>query len=157
MSVEANKLEPPCIQFVDYLPRGSIAIPALADSEIRIDRRCQCLDILSSYASIELPHTRYRPTDDTSVRIDTIHLDMYTQTFEAFGVVLAVEFVWVHCRAQFRQPSAKFWKQQKNSFALADDIEVVYISSASHANAFEPQINAVEVIVHGILPYELAD
>ena len=58
---------------------------------------------------IELTDLDSGPVEYSVVYIYAVYLDVLAKEFEAFGVVLAVEFLRVHLASVFSQTPADFW------------------------------------------------
>ena len=132
MGVEFYKFEPFRIKLRNYLASLVVAVDILADTEVRVDRGKHGIYLGWTYAAVELTGFRLRASYNSVVDVHPIHLDVYSETFHAFRVMLAVELALVESCAKQRKSDSHLWydirQECREFFFCNNEILIIDIS-----------------------------
>ena len=138
MGVEFYKIEPFRIKLRNYLACLVVAVDILADAEIGVNACQHSVDFRRANASVELTGFRLRASYDSVVDVHPIQLDMYSETFYTFRVVLAVELVLVESCPKQRKSDSHLWydirQECREFFFCNNEILIIYISLIGNAH-----------------------
>lgn len=106
-----------------------------------------------------MAHLIFRPADDAAVWVDAVELDVNAYPLHALRIMLAVEFLLVQPCAKLTEATAQLWHHvgKKGRLVLHRKRHVIDKTLVVYAERQHPLIYFMEVIVYGVLPYQMAD
>ena len=138
-----------------------VAVDVLTDAEIGVHTCKHRLDFRRTDAAVELTCLHFRASHYAIVDIHPIHLDVQTETFHSFRVVLAVELVFVELRTKSRKTHPYLRNDARQEygqhFCRNDKIMVIDIPFVSYTERLDPYIYLNKIVIDCILPYQMTD
>ena len=136
-----------------------ILVTALEQAQVAVHARNETVYLILTAAAAEGGQHVTGAAQSAVIHVDTVYLDVHTQECDTLTPVLTVELVRMHHAAYQRQSAAEFRQHGQHHLLVVSTYHNVInetdIMKPTLINS--PVVQIVQIVVHGVLPDEMAD